>query len=132
MKIRVGDIFRDKDPRSSGRHVKVLAVEGRFARCANCDAYGNETGKRTRISLAGLAQKFERVGGSTLQADLERIALDALKAWRVAELTCAELLKVPRECRATAWNDKYLDAIERDAAALAALRDAADALGGEE
>lgn len=83
--VEVGDIYRDKDPRMSDRRVKVLAAEGLYARCVVCNEWGQETGKRTRISLAGLESRFERVSGSTVKADLEAAALEALREWREAD-----------------------------------------------
>lgn len=83
--VAVGDIYRDTDPRMSDRLVKVTAFDGRFAHVVGCSEWGQEIGRRTRISLAGLRSRFERVGGSTQQEDLERAALAALIEWRAVD-----------------------------------------------
>lgn len=83
--VAVGDIYRDTDPRISDRRVKVTSFDSRFAYVVGCSEWGRETGRRTRIGLAGLQSRFERVGRSTLREDLERAALTALIEWRKAD-----------------------------------------------
>lgn len=127
--VKLGDIFRDKDPRAEGRHLKACSVEGLYARCVNCTAEGGELpGRRTRVSLHGLETRFEKVGGSRQREDLERAALAALKEWRRAEkfsdFAHQEMLHA---CNATSI-DVAAGAFREANVQLAALRAAADEL----
>jgi hypothetical protein len=125
--VRPGDIFRDRDVRMSGRHVKVISSDSRHVYVINCAADGGQsTGRKTRISLSGLETRFEKVGGSTQVADLERAVLSAAENWWV-------------KCRPVGWDeDAHLaspavntttDAAVALAEAVAALRRARAAKG---
>lgn len=97
--VQVGDIFRDKDPRSAGRHVKVLEWDGvRFARCVTCAADGEARGSlpRTRISLYGLETRFERVGTSSQQSDLEATVVSAAKEYVDVKLDYEKAIRETR------------------------------------
>lgn len=126
--VQPGYIYRDKDPRMGGRHLKVLEVDARFAQCVGCAPDGRVTGKRSRVSLSGLAQRFEKVGGSTQGEDLERAALEALVAWREADRAMLQARERPLGDDPAATMEAECSAEEREAEAFNALRAAADSL----
>jgi hypothetical protein len=125
--IEAGDIYREKDARMCGRLVKVKEIGWRHAYVVGCTAAGDETGRRTRVSLAGLESRFERVGGSTVKADLEAAALVRLGEWRDA-YRAAEALWASDGEDPPDWNERMSRAhtIMEDAAKN--LLAAADAL----
>lgn len=131
FKVEVGDIYRDKDPRIINRFVKAKSVDIRHAYVIGCTAEGKEVGRRTRISLAGLESRFERVGGSTVKADLEAAALKALRRWAdaVKELKAASaaLKSSTANTYPELWEREHA-AVKTEAANREALLEAADSL----
>lgn len=127
--VQPGNIYRDKDPRMDGRHLKVFEVDSRFAYCVGCAPDGRVTGKRSRVSLKGLAERFEKVGGSSQREDLERTALETLKAWRDAKHEFTRL----HDSASSLYPEGWMQALWRAGELEAELLAAADALseGGE-
>lgn len=62
--VKPGQIWRDCDKRMSGRHVRVEAVDERFAYCVGWNRFGANSGIKTRIAIERMypnASGFELV-----------------------------------------------------------------------
>lgn len=61
-KVEVGQVYRDKDKRMSGRFLKVKTLDIRYAECVDCTSTGRELSTRKRIvSIVSLQTRFQRI-----------------------------------------------------------------------
>lgn len=70
QQVEVGQIWRERDSRFV-RYVRVLGIEGDYARCVTCREFGaaHESSPRTRIRLSNLRKRFtlSRAAGKPLK-----------------------------------------------------------------